>query len=65
MTTKRNTLLRLGEAVEHLYGQNTTATRQRLARLADTGELRCVRIGERQDRWFPSAELDRLLGADA
>lgn len=64
MTTERNVLLRTGEAAQHLYGENTTATRARLARLADTGEVRCVRIGERRDRWFPSAELDRLLAGE-
>lgn len=64
MTTQHNRLLRLGEAAEYLYGKNTNANRVRLARLADTGEVRAVRIGERRDRWFPSAELDRLLAGE-
>ncbi len=62
MNTKQNVLLRLGPAAERLYGENTNATRSRLMRLADRGELRVVRIGQRGDRWFATAELDRLLG---
>jgi hypothetical protein len=62
MTNQCNQLLRLGAAAERLYGQNTTATRQRLIRLADSGQLRAIRIGARGDRWFASADIDRLLG---
>ena len=64
MTNQQNRLLRIGKAVEYLYGENTNANRVRLMRLADTGEVRCVRIGERRDRWFASAELDRLLSGE-
>jgi len=64
VNTKQNVLLRLGPAAERLYGENTNATRSRLMRLADQGEIRVVRIGVRRDRWFPSAEIDRLLAGE-
>lgn len=57
-------LLRLGEAAERLYGTNSLAGRARLARMADRGEIRVVKVGSRGDRWVPSAELDRLLAGE-
>ncbi len=62
MTTPQ--LLRIGEAAELVYGVNSMATRARLARMADRGQIRVVKIGERGDRWFAAAELDRLLAGE-
>jgi len=62
--TKAPRLQRLGHATEYVYGVNDEAGRSRLARMADRGELRVVRIGQRGDRWFATSELDRLLGLE-
>lgn len=61
--TKTSTarLLRVGEAAEYLFGEANHVTTTRLTRAADKGQLRCVRIGDRGDRWFSTADLDRWL----
>jgi len=60
-TTPEPRLRRLGEAAEYVYGKSTPAAKARLSRMADRGELRVVLIGQRRDRWFATAELDRLI----
>lgn len=60
-TTRNSRLLRIGDAASYLYGSNSAANRMRLSRLADSGEIRAIRMGERRDRWFATADLDRLL----
>lgn len=56
--------MKLGAACRYLYGSATDADKMRLTRLANAGVVRCVRVGERADRWYPRSELDRLLYGD-
>lgn len=63
-TNNDNVLLPISQAAVYVFGKNTSGSRQRLVRLAKTGKLRVVKIGVRGDRWFPKAELDRLLDAE-
>lgn len=52
--------LRVGEAADYMFGENTAATRARITRLCDRGDLGAIRIGVRHDRLIPLAEIDAL-----
>jgi len=56
-------LVRGGAAALRVYGKAGRAERRRLQRLAEAGVIGCVRVGERQDRWYSTAELDRLIAS--
>jgi hypothetical protein len=52
--------LRPGEFAAAFFGENSKAHRHVLYRWIESGNLACVRIGERRDRWIPRSELERL-----
>lgn len=54
-------LLGVADVAEMLYGAATIATKARVVRLVDRGDLRAVRIGERGDRWVPREALETFL----
>lgn len=57
------TLHKTGDVAQQLFGDNTAATRARIRRLVDAGELRAVRVGRRGDRLIPDSDVQRLLHA--
>lgn len=52
--------LRTAEAAIYMFGTSTPATRARIARLVDRGDLGAIRIGIRGDRLIPVAEIEAL-----
>lgn len=58
-------LMRVSDVALLLYGQSTTATKARVVRMVDRGELRAVRVGARGDRWIPRQAVERLLEANS
>lgn len=58
-------LLRVSETARYLYGDVNPATRARVVRLVDGGQLRAIRVGTRGDRWIPLEAVIDLLAGDA
>ncbi len=52
--------LRPREAAAYMFGVATPATRARVIRMIDRGDLGCIRIAERGDRLIPVAEIEAL-----
>ena len=59
ITTPR--LMRVADVAILLYGSATIATKARVTRMCDRGDLRTVRIGTRGDRWVPRESVEALL----
>lgn len=47
-------------AAYRFFGDDSAASRARIIRLADGGEIACIRVGERGDRLIPASEIERL-----